>query len=344
MKKHIFFSYPVYASFVRNDEKLLNSYFDVTSFHFNQKKKFIIPFIFLKHLFYCLWLLKKETTFVSFFAGYSSFIPALIARMFNKRHIIILGGTDCVSLPEIGYGNFRKLLLGWFTRKSIEWASDLVPVSKNLIYSEYHYTQTINIKQGYAHFCTKARGRCSIIPLGYDESKFYKNRNKRKNTFLCIAQINKANYYRKGIDLILEIAVHFPEYEFTIVGNDGYEFNNLPHNVKILGIIPYEEIINLYSESEIYLQLSMMEGFPSAPCEAMLCECVPIVSNIGAMPEIVGDAGFILMHKSIQELLQIMNKAISSDLNLMGIKSRERIIKHYPTSIRKKLIDLINEQ
>ena len=43
----------------------------------------------------------------------------------------------------------------------------------------------------------------------------------------------------------------------------------------------------------------MSEGFPNALCEAMLSGCIPIVSNVGAMPKIVKETGYLLLKKDI---------------------------------------------
>jgi glycosyltransferase involved in cell wall biosynthesis len=87
----------------------------------------------------------------------------------------------------------------------------------------------------------------------------------------------------------------------------------------------------------------MMEGFPSAPCEAMLCECIPIVSHVGAMPEIVGRSGFILNKKDVNELIALVNKALLADKLTLAKAARQQIIQHYSSPNRLRLIDTINQ-
>ena len=60
-----------------------------------------------------------------------------------------------------------------------------------------------------------------------------------------------------------------------------------------------QELKILYNESKFYFQLSNTEGFGVALCEAMLCGCVPIVSDVNFLPSIVGNSGFVLK-KGIQ--------------------------------------------
>lgn len=297
---------------------------------------------FIKQFFYLLFVVFRTHGFVSFFAGYSSFLPGVFSKITGKPHIIILGGTDCTSLPEIGYGNFQKKILSWFTSKSLLTATHLAPVSENLIFSEYSYFDTVHPKQGYKTFCPNAKAETTVIYIGYDPKKFSRTTEKKSNSFLTVAQMNAANYFRKGIDLIFQLAGKFPQCTFTIVGNTSeMQYETVPHNIQLLPFVKYEELISIYSEHEFYLQLSMMEGFPSAPCEAMLCECIPVTSNVGALEEIVGNTGFILRKKDIQQLTALIQKALNSDRNKLGVLARERIITKFPPEERYKLIELI---
>lgn len=341
--KKIIFSYPVYASFVRNDESLLKQHFKVKSFYLNQKKS-VLLFYLIKQFFFLLFQSFGTELYVSFFAGYSSFLPGLFSKVFSKPHLIILGGTDCVSFPSIRYGNYQKKILGWVTCSSLKMATHLAPVSENLINSVHTYTKEVLTRQGYKNFCPKCTALARVIHLGYDAKKFYKSTNKKNNSFITVGQINnRTAYFRKGIDLIFKIAPQFPTYQFTIVGNlDKMKYSNIPENITLLAFVQYEQLRDLYSMHEFYLQLSISEGFPSAPCEAMLCECIPIVSNVAALPLIVGDSGFILKSKNEDLLIDLIQKAVLCDKALMGKKARQQIIENFPMNEREKLVHFLN--
>ena len=83
----------------------------------------------------------------------------------------------------------------------------------------------------------------------------------------------------------------------------------------------------------------MSEGCPNALSEGMLCECVPIVSNVGGMPDIVSDCGFILKTKDVQQFENLISQAINTnDLTILGKKARERIKNNYTFEKRKELL------
>ena len=113
----------------------------------------------------------------------------------------------------------------------------------------------------------------------------------------------------KGIDLILKVAERLPECSFTIAGvPDWKKLDVRSANVTVLPPVKHEELYKLFNEHEYYMQLSMAEGFPNALCEAMLCGCTPIVTNVFSMPEITGKTGYILKHRSAEDLTTLLRE------------------------------------
>ena len=140
------------------------------------------------------------------------------------------------------------------------------------------------------------------------------------------------------------MAPFFPECEFAILGmQDASGLPNKPANVKVLPPLKNEGLIDVFSASEFYLQLSVAEGFPNAICEAMLCECIPIGSNVFSIPEIIGDSGFVLKKRDVKELKLLIQKAIECDKAALMKNSRERIAQNYSLlKRREKLLELCN--
>src|SRR6185369_10376616 len=99
-----------------------------------------------------------------------------------------------------------------------------------------------------------------------------------------------------------------------------------------------------YSKQQFYFQISIAEGFPSAICEAMLCNCIPIGSNVAAIPMIIGDCGFVLNKRDPEMLMALIKNALNSDTKTLAKKSRERIIELFPQGKREaELIKLIEK-
>lgn len=110
----------------------------------------------------------------------------------------------------------------------------------------------------------------------------------------------------------------------------------LGHNVALTGYLPQEELINHYQKAKVYYQLSYRGSFGMALAEAMACKCTPVVTNRGALSEVVGNTGFCIPYGDPEATAKAMKKALNSD---NGKKSRERIINMF--SINKKEEELV---
>ena len=180
---------------------------------------------------------------------------------------------------------------------------------------------------------------------GYSQSKEYdriindwKNKNikKTKNTFITV--MTEAQLLRKGADLIIEVAVQSPNCKFYFAGIDGIKYRATPNNIICLGRLTPKELKSWYSKTQFYLQLSNFEGFGVALCEAMLCKCIPIVSRVNFLPNIIGDSGFVLDNRNISELKQIINTVQKTDLVSLMDKVENRILDNFSGKNRKKIL------
>lgn len=332
------------SSFVQKDIDILKSKYEVDLFHFNVSNKFSLFFQLIKQLKFILFDIKKNEIYISQFGGFHTFIPSVFSKILQqKKSIIILGGTDCVSFPSIKYGNFNRKFLGFFTKISYKYASLLLPVDETLIFCNYTYQDDDYKTQGYKAFIKKINTPVETIYNGYDFSLFsFDLIDKREpNSFVTIGANLGSRFGQKlkGIDLILELSLKIPEAKFYIIGGEFLNVKNTPPNVILLPYIDNNKLPHFLKTKEYYLQLSINEGFPNALCEAMLCGCIPIVSNVGAMPKIVGyDDKFILKKKDANllfDLIQKLNEK-SEKINLENI--RKKITSNYSLDRRKKEI------
>ncbi len=326
------------SSFVKKDLEILRSEFDVIDYTFKAKNNLSILFelfkqagISLRHVFSCKIVICQ-------FSGYHSLVPFIIFGIFGRKKMIVAGGTDCVAFSSIKYGNFQKKYLKWFTKKSFQLADIVSPVDETLIKYDYTYQDNDFKEQGYRSYVKNMRARDCIIYNGYDSNKFKITSLVRgRNSFLTVAANLNTQFGSKlkGIDLIIEIARRFSNCTFTIIGGDKLEVINKPENLILLGNIENWKLVDIYNANKFYLQLSMSEGFPNALCEAMLCGCIPIVSNVGAMRKIVGEQGIVLEKKDIELLSTKINQAISLwDESLME-KNRDLIKDRFTIENRK---------
>lgn len=231
---------------------------------------------------------------------------------------------------------------------SIKNATHVMPVHKSMVLSNYTYSDSDYLQQGYKAFCKNVETPFTEINYGYDSTLFFKTQGlKKPNSFLTVAVNAKGStFYRKGIDLIIELAKQCPDYNFTLLGvKDELDHLQLTKNITLLSPVPHTELLNYYSQHEFYFQLSIAEGFPNALCEAMLCECIPIGSDVFGIPDIIGDTGFILKKKDVALLKNLVDEAVKSDKSTLAKKARQRIMENFPEEKREeKLVSVIKPE
>lgn len=339
----LLYLYPVRTSFVERDIALLSSHFEVHQHALLRGPKWSLPW---RLVLQALFLIRHgawNKNVMCHFAGYHSVLPAIIGR----RCLIILAGNDCASFPNIGYGNHRKLLLGWATRFSARHADHLLPVDGTLIRCIQTYDDGAPAHQGITSFAPDLDTPYTVVPYGFDAFQWRPDeRNEREaGLAICVAvgiAPNNATHLRKGIDLLIETAKEFPSMRFVVVGaTDAWIYSELPPNLRVLGRVGPDQLRRLLATATWYLQVSVMEGFPNALCEAMLCGCIPIVSNVAAMPRIVDGIGFIVPNRNVVQLVSALRMAagLSDEERIRRSQAaRERIEQQHPVELRERAL------
>jgi len=329
--------YSVRSTFVKKDIEILSANFTVHEFDFYSKKKIGFLWSFLKQKIFLLKNIWHADLLLCEFAGYPSLLPAIYGRLFGKPCLIVVGGTDAHYFPGIGYGNWQKPVLNSFTAMSFKLCSHIAPKHSSLMRSAYHYDESEPQQQGIYARLANLKTPYTEITNGYDAVKWHCIAPKKKNTFITVANGWEYGFQKslKGIDLILKAAPFFSDCEFTILGvNDPAIFPELPANVKAVPGVKNNELVAIFSAQEFYLQLSMAEGFPNSICEAMLCGCIPIGSDVFSIPEIIGDSGFVVKKRDVEALKAALAEALLSDKPLLAQKARARIAENYTLAQR----------
>lgn len=346
MKPKLIFFYPAKATFIERDISYLSKNYEILTQDLPWTNKQLILINFIRQKLFLLKNLFNTNVYLVMFGGYWSYLPALFGKIFNKHVFIILGGTDCVSFPEINYGSLRKQPLKWFIKKSYQWSERLLPVDDSLIFSDYNYNPNATNKlQGVRAFFKNLKTPYTVIPNGFDtEFWLSKSEAKKPNSFISVAYVNdESRFILKGFDSVLKLATHFKDATFTLIGISAAFAKTLtiPENVIIFNNLRPVEIKAQLAQHQFYLQLSLSEGFPNALAEAMLMRCIPIGSAVGAIRKIIGDTGLILINNDTELLvseIQKLRNQMPLALEVMGISAQTQISENYSIAHRIELM------
>jgi glycosyltransferase involved in cell wall biosynthesis len=181
------------------------------------------------------------------------------------------------------------------------------------------------------------------VPTGYDYEKF-KPEGEKENLVISVSIGDNWERIRlKGLDTFVKSAEFLPDVKFLVIGIQGDALNKLQDvatsNVEFTGFISDEKLLRYYQKAKVYCQLSMREGLPTALCEAMLCECVPVGTDVQGVRTAIGNAGFYVPYSDEKATAEAIKKALKSN---KGKEARERIRNMFPMEKREKeLIEII---
>ncbi len=346
-KKTILYFYTAESPFVEKDIQILKENYRVKTFFFNVYQKKRLPLILFQQFCFILKNSFRYKGLICQFAGLHSFLPVLLSSILDKKSVIVAGGTDCVSFPSIGYGNFSNPRNARISKFCFKNCSLILPVHQSLVLYDYTYQNLDYPQQGILYFIPNLKTPIEVIHNGYDSNYWKRGEIKKipNSLFTVLGHVNsRFTLQLKGIDLFIDMARKFPNASFTIIGGKGLILENKPNNLILISNVWGKDLIQLFSQQEFYVQLSMSEGFPNALSEAMLCECIPIVSNVGGMPDIVGQTGFVLETKDPVVLEKLINTALKNiHKDKLAEAAREQIAENYTFRMRQvKMLNALN--
>jgi glycosyltransferase involved in cell wall biosynthesis len=243
---------------------------------------------------------------------------------------LVIGGYDVTYIPELDYGSLKNPLRAFCSKFSIRYATYSLPVSDNL--------------EAEARVLVP-RARIETLYTGFNENQFFPSGKNKENVIVTVAAGDTLQRVKlKGLDLVNDVARKVPHYNFVIIGASVAirdHLQDIPRNLSILGRVSDATLLEYYQKSSIYLQLSRREGLPTALCEAMLCECVPIGFDNGGIPVAIGSCGYIIPGNDVNKVVAAIKKIDANSTELKKC-ARRRIITHFSYSIREeKLTKLI---
>lgn len=160
----------------------------------------------------------------------------------------------------------------------------------------------------------------TVTPNGVDHSLFHPGaKQSHANLPPCYILFVGTLEPRKNLNLLLNawnnIKDQFKDTWLLIVGISGSVFNEIHvpqqrERVRFLGYVDDVTLAGLYANAMLFVLPSQDEGFGLPALEAMASGAPVIVSDGGALPELVGEAGITFCLSNPNELTTLLSECL----------------------------------
>jgi glycosyltransferase involved in cell wall biosynthesis len=136
----------------------------------------------------------------------------------------------------------------------------------------------------------------------------------RKPFILTVSSINP----RKNLAYLIKVfeQSRLTNHQLIVVGARNAVFGReqmlVPKNVTFVGYLPNAELIQLYHEAELFVSLSLDEGFGIPVLEALYCNCRVLISDIEVYRECFGQVATFTSVSNIEQAAHDLRKTIEN--------------------------------
>lgn len=171
-----------------------------------------------------------------------------------------------------------------------------------------------------AHCLAIDPARIHPILLGVDQSVFRLQPDIRRRPERLLTTAS-ADVPLKGLRYLIEayalLAEARPELELVVIGKlregptaDLIDELGLTNRVRFIHGLTTDEMVAEYAKASICVTPSLYEGFGLPAAEAMCCGAPVVVTDGGALPEVVGEAGVVVRKADSQALATALDQLL----------------------------------
>jgi glycosyltransferase involved in cell wall biosynthesis len=270
--------------------------------------------------------LRRADVVFGWHASSHTFLALMLARLMRTPSVLVIGGVDTARLPEIGYGMQRGGVRRWIARRTIASATRLITNSR---YSLAEIDANLGL----------ASDRVTLVYHGIPDRFGDRGDPGMERMAFSVGAVYRLNLERKGHRPFVEAARRLPDVEFVLAGkrlDDAIEELRevAGPNVTFTGYLDDETLDSYFRRAAVYVQPSLHEGFGLAVAEAMLARCVPVVTDAGGLPEVVGDTGVVIPEPAAGPVAEAIRRALELGPEA-GERARRRVLERFPYEMRR---------
>jgi glycosyltransferase involved in cell wall biosynthesis len=259
-------------------------------------------------------------------ASSHTFLALSLARLMRKPSVLVIGGVDTARMPEIGYGMQRAGPRRWVARWTIANATRLITNSRSSL-------AEIEANLGLGP------DRVTLVYHGIPDRFGDRGDTDAERMALSVGVVDRRNLERKGQRPFTEAAARLPDVQFVLVGRWlDYAIEELRAvagpNVTFTGYLDDQTLDGYFRRAAVYVQPSRHEGFGLSVAQAMLARCVPVVTDAGALLEVVGDTGVVIPAPEPAQVADGVRRALELGSEA-GERARRRVLERFSYEMRR---------
>ena len=217
----------------------------------------------------------------------------------------------------------------WAISRSVPRARAILTVSE---FSKGEIVERMGVK----------KDKVFVTPEGVDRGWFKHKPVKHSGLFKIL--VHGAADERKNVPNILKAAkllmAQKKQFQMVVVGMDAAELKctnyveelndlGVGNQVEWAGNVPFEMLPQVYSEADLFLYPSRLEGFGLPVLEAFACGVPVVASNTTSLPEVAGDAALLVdpedpgaIARAVKRMME--NPALRKRYVRLGLKRARR--------------------
>lgn len=286
------------------------------------------------------WILKKLTPYLIF--GKDK--PDIF---FSPSHYAPPVSTvpRVCSIMDLGYLEFS----GQFTKRVFwqlkYWSAISILVSKRVI------AISNSTKKDIVRHYPFASGKVDVTLLAYDKERFNEDVGVKdvrrvkdkysitKDYVLFLSTLKPSKNIEGLLEAWKKICRDFDETNLVIAGKKGWLYESIFEKVKDLGLedsviftdfVDEEDKPALIAGARLFVLPSFWEGFGLDVLNAMACGVPVVVSDVGSLPEVAGNAGLYVDPNEPETIAENIKKVLN-----MGKKDYNRLVEEGLRQVKK---------
>lgn len=170
------------------------------------------------------------------------------------------------------------------------------------------------------------------------DMEFVKKKYKLDKPYLLAVGADPRKNLPRVIKAVIELKKDL-DIELVVIGKP---WNKSLKGARFLGHVERQEMSAIYTGARSLVYTSVYEGFGLPILEAMMCETPVVTSNVSSMPEVAGDAAFLVDPNSSKDILLGIKGVLSNRAKWIK-RGRERVKKFSWIKTAEQTIDLYRE-